>query len=166
VHCLKYLLLFTLLIVLLATGCVNTIPEIPSLEALSQQNSVAKAHEYFIEARDSERRGLENSAIRFYEMAYELDPASKFLRNELIRKYNQNEKYTQALLLAKGEKDNSQLDTETKRIVSTIYLKMGKMEKAAELIESIKEKADEELYSLGLIYESLGNLEQIDRLLS
>jgi tetratricopeptide (TPR) repeat protein len=158
VHCLKYLLIFTLLIVLLATGCVNTIPEIPSLEALSQQNSVAKAHEYFIEARDSERRGLENSAIRFYEMAYELDPASKFLRNELIRKYIQNEKYTQALLLAKGEKDNSQLDTETKRIVSTIYLKMGKMEKAAELIESIKEKADEELYSLGLIYESLGNL--------
>ena len=91
-------------------------------------------------------------------MAYELDPTSKFLRDELIRKYIENEKYTQALLLAKGEKNNSQLDKETKRIVSTIYLKMGKMEKAAEILESIEEKAVEELYTLGLIYESLGNL--------
>jgi tetratricopeptide (TPR) repeat protein len=142
------------------TGCAtHTFPVIrPSLEAPPEYNSVARAHEYFIEARDSERRGLEQSAIRFYEMAYELDPSSKFLRNELIRKYIENEKYTQALLLAKGEKNNSHLDNETKRIVSAIYLKMGKMEKAAEILESIDEKAIEELYSLGLIYESLGDL--------
>jgi tetratricopeptide (TPR) repeat protein len=142
------------------TGCAtHTFPVIrPSLEAPPEYNSAARAHEYFIEARDSERRGLEQSAIRFYEMAYELDPSSKFLRNELIRKYIENEKYTQALLLAKGEKNNSQLDNETKRVVSAIYLKMGKMEKAAEILESIDEKAVEELYSLGLIYESLGDL--------
>lgn len=160
-YCLNIFYIFVLLIVPLAiTGCVtHTFPVVrPSLEAPSEHNSTARAHEYFIEARDSERRGLEQSAIRFYEMAYELDPSSKFLRNELIRKYIKDEKYTQALLLAKGEKNNSQLDKETKRIVSTIYLKMGKMEKAAEILESIKEKAIEELYSLGLIYESLGNL--------
>ncbi len=159
-HCLKILCIFTLLISLAITGCVtHSFPVIrPTLEAPPEQNSAARAHEYFIEARDSERRGLEQSAIRFYEMAYELDPTSKFLRDELIRKYIENEKYTQALLLAKGEKNNSQLDKETKRIVSTIYLKMGKMEKAAEILESIEEKAVEELYTLGLIYESLGNL--------
>ena len=133
----------------------------PTLEAPPEQNSAARAHEYFIEARDSERRGLEQSAIRFYEMAYELDPTSKFLRDELIRKYIENEKYTQALLLAKGEKNNSQLDKETKRIVSTIYLKMGKMEKAAEILESIEEKAVEELYLWGL-YESLNLSRSID----
>jgi len=161
VHCLKILCFFPLIIVpLVITGCAtHTFPVIrPSLEAPPEYNSVARAHEYFIEARDSERRGLEQSAIRFYEMAYELDPSSKFLRNELIRKYIENEKYTQALLLAKGEKNNSQLDNETKRVVSAIYLKMGKMEKAAEILESIDEKAVEELYSLGLIYESLGDL--------
>jgi len=161
VHCLKILSFFPLIIVpLVITGCAtHTFPVIrPSLEAPPEYNSVARAHEYFIEARDSERRGLEQSAIRFYEMAYELDPSSKFLRNELIRKYIENEKYTQALLLAKGEKNNSQLDNETKRVVSAIYLKMGKMEKAAEILESIDEKAVEELYSLGLIYESLGDL--------
>ncbi len=160
-HCLKILSFFPLIIVpLVITGCAtHTFPVIrPSLEAPPEYNSVARAHEYFIEARDSERRGLEQSAIRFYEMAYELDPSSKFLRNELIRKYIENEKYTQALLLAKGEKNNSQLDNETKRVVSAIYLKMGKMEKAAEILESIDEKAVEELYSLGLIYESLGDL--------
>lgn len=160
-HCLKIVYFFTLLIVSLAiTGCVShSFPVIrPALETPPEQNSVARAREYFIEARDSERRGLEQSAIRFYEMAYELDPNSKFLRDELIRKYIQNEKYTQALLLAKGEKNNNQLDQETKRIVSTIYLKMGKMEKAAEILESIKEKAVEELFTLGLIYESLGDL--------
>ncbi len=162
-RCLKILYFLGLLIApLVLTGCVtHTFPVIhPSLEAPPQHNSAARAHEYFIEARDSERRGLELSAIRFYAMAYELDPSSKFLRNELIRIYIQNEKYTQALILAKGEKNNSQLDKETKRIVSTIYLKMGKMEKAAEILESIKEKAVEELYSMGLIYESLGDMDK------
>jgi len=161
VHSLKFFCFFPLLFLSLAiTGCVShSFPVIhPALETPPEQNSVARAHEYFIEARDSERRGLEQSAIRFYEMAYELDPTSKFLRDELIRKYIQNEKYTQALLLAKGEKNNSQLDQETKRIVSAIYLKMGKMDKAADILESIEEKEVEELYTLGLIYESLGDL--------
>ncbi len=160
-HSLKFFCFFPLLFLSLAiTGCVShSFPVIhPALETPPEQNSVARAHEYFIEARDSERRGLEQSAIRFYEMAYELDPTSKFLRDELIRKYIQNEKYTQALLLAKGEKNNSQLDQETKRIVSAIYLKMGKMDKAADILESIEEKEVEELYTLGLIYESLGDL--------
>lgn len=160
-HCLKIPYFIALIIISLTiTGCVtHTFPVIrPTTEIKPEANSADRAHEYFIQARDSERRGLDESAKRFYEMAYELDPTSKILRNELIRKYIETEKYTQALLLAKGEKSNSQLDSETRRIVSTIYLKMGKMDKAAEVLESIVEKSEEELYTLGLIYESLGVL--------
>lgn len=160
-HCLKFPYILTFFIVsLTTTGCVtHTFPVVrPSLEAPPEQLSKARAHEYFIQARDSERRGLDQSAMRFYEMAYELEPTSLILRNELIRKYIENDKLTQALLIAKGDKNNNQLDKSTKRVVSTIYIKMGKMEKAAEILESIEEKTEEELYSLGLIYESMGEV--------
>lgn len=142
------------------TGCVShSFPVVrPSLEIPPEQNATARAKEYFIQARDLERRGENQSSIHFYEMAYELDPSSIILRNELIRKYIEAEKYTQALILAKGEKNNNQLDRDTRRIVSTIYLKMGNLEKAADILESIKDKSVEETYSLGLIYESLGKI--------
>lgn len=150
------------------TGCVShSFPVVrPSLETPQDQNSQARAQEYFIQARDFERREQDQTAIRYYEMAYELDPSSTILRNEVIRKYIETEKYTQALILAKGDKKNNELDRDTKRIVSTIYLKMGKLDKSAEVLESIGEKSEDELYSLGLIYESLGKInDAIDKYL-
>lgn len=143
------------------TGCVSHSFSVvrPSLEIPSEQVSIARAQEYFIQARDFERRGQDFTAIRYYEMAYELDPNSIILRNEVIRKYIETEKYTQALVLAKGNKNNNDLDRDTKRIVSTIYLKMGKLEKSAEVLRSITQKSEDEIYSLGLIYESMGKID-------
>ncbi len=119
--------------------------------------SKSKAQEYFVRARDYERRGLNQSAERHYEMAYELDPSSSVLKEQLIRKYLENGKYAQALLVLKNGRTNEELTKNEKRTVATIYLKMGEYTKAVELFESIPDKTEEEVYSLGLLYESIGN---------
>ena len=155
----NYLVLF---IIVLTTGCaVHRFPVVRPVHhefPLEEQSKQTKAQDYFIKARDYERRGLDQSAERYYEMAYELDPSSKILQNQVIRKYVESGKYSQALLLLKRDKKNSELDRENKRTISTIYLKMGEFAKAAEILESISDRSDEEIYSLGLIYESLNNV--------
>jgi tetratricopeptide (TPR) repeat protein len=90
-------------------------------------------------------------------MAFELDPSSSVLKEQMIRKYLENGKYAQALLVIKGERKNEDLSRVEKRTVATIYLKMGEYTKAVELFEGITDKTEEEVYSLGLLYESIGN---------
>jgi len=122
--------------------------------------SRAKAQEYYVRARDFERRGLLKIAEREYENALQFDSESRVLKQQLVRMYITSGKFTQALLLIKGGKKAAELDREDKRIVSTIYLKMNEIEKAAWLLETIPDKTAEEAYSLGWIYESLGNREK------
>jgi tetratricopeptide (TPR) repeat protein len=130
----------------------------PIVDDSEQTVSKAKAQEHFLRARDYERRGLQQSAERYYEMAYEMDPSSDVLKEQLIRKYLENGKYAPALLLIKGDRTNEDLNRDEKRTIATIYLKMGEYTKAVELFESIPDKTEEEVYSLGLIYESMGNI--------
>ena len=141
-------------------GCtVHRFPVVRPMKEIPREiNSQAKAQEYFIRARDYERRGLDQSAEKYYEMAYELDPSSKVLQEQIVRKYLEAGKFSQALVLIKKDRKNSELDRESKRTVSAIYLKMGEFNKAADVLESIPEKSEEEVYSLGLIYESLGKI--------
>ncbi|MBN1578621.1 MAG: tetratricopeptide repeat protein [Chitinispirillaceae bacterium] len=144
------------------TGC--TIRRFPVVRPVIEQSrnvyTRAKAQEHFIRARDYERRGLGKMAEREYEKALQLDPESHLLKRRVIRCYIESGKYTQALLLIKEGRKNDALNREEKRVVSTIYLKMGEIAQAASVLETISNKTDEELYSLGLIYESLENVEK------
>jgi tetratricopeptide (TPR) repeat protein len=116
-----------------------------------------KAQDCFVQARDFERRGVIEMAEHYYEMAYNFDPTSETLRDEVVRRYIESDKPSRALLLVKGSRTNQELSLKEKRQVSTIYIKMGEFNKAAEVLEMIPDKSDEEVYSLGLIYESLNN---------
>jgi len=132
----------------------------PEIDNVPVVNSRAKAEEAYIRARDYERRGLLKIAEREYENALQYDPESRVLKRELIRIYVASGKFTQALLLVKNGRKNEDLDREEKRIISTIYLKMNEIEKAAWVLESIKDKTAEEAYSLAWIYESIGKREK------
>lgn len=147
------------LILFASNGCVShNFPLIrPNVKKGQSIAEKEKAQEYFIQARDFERRGIKDMAEHYYELAYNLDPASETLREEIARKYIESDKYSKALALVKGSKSNQALSVNEKRLVSTIYIKMGEFEKAAEVLETIPIKTDEEIYSLGLIYESLNN---------
>ena len=84
---------------------VHPIPEVSRKEIARQ-----RAENSFIKARDYERRGLYHMAERFYEMAYELDPDSKVLRNLVANQYLLSQKYKRALVLIKGQKKLKELE--------------------------------------------------------
>jgi tetratricopeptide (TPR) repeat protein len=117
----------------------------------------SKAEDYFILARDLERRGRHPEAERFYEMAYDLDPSSTVLRDQLVRKYLESGKFVQAQLLIKGDRPANSLDSDDKRILAGIYIKTGEFQHAIEVIENIAKPSDKDYYSLAILYESTGN---------
>ncbi len=141
----------------LRTAAVIT-PEKPSEQPVDRKATVDKesAERYFIMARDYERRGIVDMAEHHYELAYNFDPESETLKDELVRRYIESEKTSKALILIKGQRTNQELSAKEKRQVVSIYVKMGEFEKAAEVLELIDERTDEEVYTLGLIYESIG----------
>jgi len=138
------------------TGVVT--PEKPADQQVERKATVDKesAERYFIMARDYERRGIVDMAEHHYELAYNFDPQSETLKDELVRRYIESEKTSKALILIKGQRTNQELSAKEKRQVVSIYVKMGEFEKAAEVLELIDERTDEEVYTLGLIYESIG----------
>lgn len=144
------------------SGCaVQRFPVVrPVLEQPQNVYSRKKAQQHFIRARDYDRRGLGKMAEREYERALQFDPKSEILKDLVIKKYIESGKFTQALLLVKQGKKNEKLTRDQKRTAASIYLKMGEIARAAWMLESIKKKTIEELSSLGLIYESLGNVEK------
>jgi tetratricopeptide (TPR) repeat protein len=118
------------------------------------------AERYFIMARDYERRGIIDMAEHYYELACNFDPKSEMLKDELVRRYIESEKTSKALILIKGQRTNRELSLKEKRQVVSIYVKMGEFEKAAEVLELIENRNDEEVYTLGLIYESMGKKDE------
>jgi tetratricopeptide (TPR) repeat protein len=132
----------------------------PVIEPSRNVYAVAKAQDHFILGRDFDRRGLVKLAEREYERALQLDPESATLKRLVVDKYIESGKYTQALLLIKGNRKNEELTREEKRLVSTIYIKMEEINRAVQVLESIKNKTEEELFSIGRIYELLGNTQK------
>jgi tetratricopeptide (TPR) repeat protein len=133
-------------------------PVLRPVKPLERENLIrAKAEDYFILARDFERRGRHPEAERFYEMAYDLDPSSTVLRDQLVRNYLESGKFTQALLLVKGDRPIDSLDADDKRILAGIYIKTGEFQRAIEVIENIAKPSDNDYYSLAIMYESIGN---------
>jgi tetratricopeptide (TPR) repeat protein len=117
----------------------------------------AKAEDYFILARDLERHGRHPEAERLYEMAHDLDPSSRVLRDQLVRNYLESGKFMQALLLVKGDRAVKDLDSDDKRILAGIYIKTGEFQRAIEAIENIAKPSENDYYSLAIMYESIGN---------
>jgi tetratricopeptide (TPR) repeat protein len=156
------LVLSVVSIILGLSGCaVKRFPVVrPVKEQPQNIYSRKKAQQHFIRARDYDRRGLGKMAEREYERALQFDPKSEVLKDLVIKKYIESGKFTQALLLVKQGKKNEKLTRDQKRAAAGIYLKMGEIARAAWMLESIKKKTNEELSSLGLIYESLGNVEK------
>jgi tetratricopeptide (TPR) repeat protein len=114
------------------------------------------AQDHFVLARDYERRGMPEMAGRLYETAFEYMPESRFLRKVLVNKYIQAQEHDKALSLFKNSK-LSDLDSEEKRVLGLVYARAGELAKAAEAIESLeREMGGEEIYSLAVLYESLG----------
>ncbi|MBN1130275.1 MAG: hypothetical protein JXA71_14885, partial [Chitinispirillaceae bacterium] len=133
-------------------------PVLHPVPAISRaEMAQGKAVEYFIQARDLERRGLHREAERFYELASQLDPSSRVLRDQLARKYIESGKFMQALVLTKGDRTLKELDVEELRVVAGIYIKTGDFMRAIEAIESISDPSDKDYYSLAIMYESIGN---------
>jgi tetratricopeptide (TPR) repeat protein len=146
-------------LILFVFGCAPALFPIvkPAQKIEYDQIAKAKAEDYFIKARDLERKGHVREAESWYERAYQLDPSSRELRHLMAQKYIEAGKFLQAIVLVKGNKTVAQLDAEEKKIVTGIYLKMGEFAKAAETLESIDPKSDADNYSLAVVYEAMGD---------
>ncbi len=140
-------------------GCASRrfpmVRQIPDVDRV--QIAQERAQNYFVKAQDYERRGLFKMAEQFYELAYELDPASVVLRDILVKKFIISRKYKQALLLIKGDKKNEALSDKEKRIAASLYVEMQQLGKAAEIFESLSTVSVSERATLGYIYERLKN---------
>lgn len=131
---------------------VHPIPEVNRKDIARQ-----RAENSFIKARDYERRGLYHMAERFYEMAYELDPDSKVLRNLVANHYLLSQKYKRALVLIKGQKKLKELAEEDKKAVAGLYMEMKQFDRATEALESLRKLTLSERTTLGYLYEQLKN---------
>ena len=151
-----HLIVFAIL--LLPSCSPRRFPVLRPIRTMEREDlSRAKAEDYFILARDLERHGRHPEAERLYEMAHDLDPSSRALRDQLVRKYLESGKFMQALLLIKGDRAVKDLDSDDKRILAGIYIKTGEFQRAIEVLENIAKPSDNDYYSLAIMYESIGN---------
>ncbi|MDG5816440.1 tetratricopeptide repeat protein [Chitinispirillales bacterium ANBcel5] len=160
------------LIVLSLTGCAATKkPQFPVILPNAQMDSdsvvaLRRAQDYFIRARSEERQGRELMARRFYEMAFELDPTSETLRDILLRSYLQTSDLEPALELLTTNRELHELTEAELRQLASVYFGLKKLDKAAQALEIIEQKSEEVVYTLSLIYESMGEVEKSLELLS
>jgi tetratricopeptide (TPR) repeat protein len=158
------LLFFLMGAALSSMGCAGSaFPVVrPVIEPNRQDIARWRAAEYFVKARDYERRGFSQMAENFYKLAVEHDRSSAILRKLLVEKYLENGKYLQALLALKEERDEppEQWSEEEKVLLSTTYLKLGRYQDATTVIEQMKQRSPQSSYTLAMLYESAGNLQK------
>jgi tetratricopeptide (TPR) repeat protein len=150
-----------LCIVALFAGCaVQQFPFIRPVASPSKDwNAQRRAQEHFMKAREYDRRGLFQMALHYYELAFRLDPRSGALKELLVQRYVFSSRFKEAILLIKGGAGKeSGLSDPDKSLCASIYMRMGEFSHAADLLDAMKNKQKEELYTLGLLYESLGNI--------
>lgn len=154
----RALILGVVIIAVCCTGCaVQRFPVVPSPKNTAVSEARERAGEYFLKARDYDRRGLGEIAEGFYELACEFDPASQTLKRILAERYAAAGKFARIVVLLKGDRLITTLADEDLRLVASAYARMGQFGNAAEALAAIKTKRDEELYMLGVLYESMGN---------
>ncbi|MCL2183231.1 MAG: tetratricopeptide repeat protein [Chitinispirillia bacterium] len=123
-----------------------------------QDDRYRLAQDHFVVARDYERRGMYEMAEQLYQIAYDFWPESQFLRKYLLDRYMRAEEYQKALALFPDSNNFDNLTSEEKRSISIIYLRLGEPVKAAAAVEALgDDKTDDEMYSLSLLYGSVGD---------
>ncbi|MDR0331589.1 MAG: tetratricopeptide repeat protein [Chitinispirillales bacterium] len=128
-------------------------------QTLDSSDGYRLAQDHFLAARDYERRGAHEAAFELYEVAYDFWPKSSYLRKILADKYMQDDRYDSALGLFTDTR-LPDLTPDELRKLSLIHLRVGNVPQAAEAIEALGgDMSEEEMYSLGLLYESLGQKE-------
>jgi len=146
------------------TGCsAARLPKLPEQfdDVDYSEERYRLAQDHFIMARDYERRGMYDMAIRLYEAAYDFLPESPYLRKTLADIYIRSEEYGKALALFGEKPDMPQLTPDENRTLGLIYVRLGDMAKSAEALEALgAEKNEEEVYSLALLYETIGQKEK------
>jgi tetratricopeptide (TPR) repeat protein len=116
----------------------------------------ALAQDHFIIARGYEMRDAHDEAFELYELAYRFWPYSPYLRKIVADEYLRRNDFERALALF-SDVAPADLTPDELRTLSLIHQRLGNIEKAAEAIEALRgERSDEEMYSLGLLYESMG----------
>ncbi len=143
-------------------GCsAHRFPQVlPIIEENREDIAKERAHEYFIQALDAERRGMSGIAENLYERAYELDPRSEKLRTILVERYVVSRKYKQALFIVKGQHTTEELSDADKRIVASLYVEMQQYQRAVETLEMVKSLTPVEHGTLTYLYERLNNYPQ------
>ena len=64
-------------------------------------------------------------ALQLYIKAFDLDPASRLLREVVASKYIETGRLKRALAVLKGKKKNPDLSADEKRLVAGIYFNLG-----------------------------------------
>jgi tetratricopeptide (TPR) repeat protein len=142
----------------LACGCSP--PSFPVLPPVprSDRDALARsrAEEEFVRGLDYERRGLPSVALKLYERAYGLDPRAEDLRQLVVEKYLEQGKTAQALAILREGGSEESLSQRELSLLGMIYLRMGDFNRAAAAFERLKEMEPEQMYALGMLYESMG----------
>jgi len=147
------------LLALLAGCAANKFPLIEPPRKISRVEAAkARAETYFIRGRECDFSGMPQLALKYYETAYGLDASSPVLKQLLVERYLLSSRFSQAILCVKGKKSEQGLADPDKILLSGIYLRMGQFARAADVLAGVKDKKKEEWLTLGLMYESLGNL--------
>jgi tetratricopeptide (TPR) repeat protein len=149
-------------VVMLAGCAVSSLPKLPDISDEDYgEERYRLAQDHFIMARDCERRGRHEMALRLYEAAYDFLPESPYLRKTLAEFYIRIEEYDKALALFGEKPEIPKLTLDEKRTLSRIYHGLGDMAKAAEALEAVgADKTEEEVYSLAFLYERSGQLDK------
>jgi tetratricopeptide (TPR) repeat protein len=136
-----------------------------SEQQFSESERFSLAQDHFIMARDYERRGIMDMAWPLYEIAYQFWPQSNFLRKFIIDRHIRAEEFQQALSLFREDEDPvGDMTNEDRRALSLIHLRLGNIAKAATAMEAVGDAmTGEEMYSLALLYNSIGDMESAYR---
>jgi tetratricopeptide (TPR) repeat protein len=155
----QLIIFFGVIISLTLSRCAA--PAFPLLQPVKKYDrktiALSHAQDYFIRARDYDRRGLQQMAEKYYSLALALDPQSATLRTLMAEKYAQSAKYSQALVTLTGSRQVEELSPDEKRMAARIYIKMGIADRALALFETLPDYSAEERLFMGLLYESTGN---------
>ncbi|MBN1983679.1 MAG: tetratricopeptide repeat protein [Chitinivibrionales bacterium] len=144
-------------------GCaVHKFPRItPPIPHYQRANlTKQRAEEYFITARDYERKGMPEMAHHFYRLAYNLDPHSRTLRDIMIERAIGSADFALALKILKDNRRLDQLENSEKRIAAQLYIRMGELDRAIDLLETVIPMEPSDNLTLGVLYEQKSNLKK------
>ena len=157
----SYFAIFFLMLLISCAGSTKFPPEISHNEKdIAMQISKEHAQEYFIKARDYERKKMFKMSTGFYEMSNELDPGNKTIEQLLLGAYLRDGNYKKALTLFDKIEILKKLTPEQARIQSLIFAQLGEYSKAIISLEKIENPTPNDYSYLGEYYEHISRMDR------